>query len=376
MGCSSDLLLPQSLNLTEILEDDFCIISLGKGKILIGLAPFKFSESITNDNISFYLQDFKLTQRAPWVTPSSCYIVERERFSEVGQGTNIKAVECKEDYFREYIRIFDKVKENIADSKIEKAVPFLFKQFDILSGDPRACLSYFAKAPKNLHPYAFCLRNHFDRDYFVAGVSPEILFKKEANSRVLVTEAVAGTTTTINSELLLSMLNYEREQALVVDDLKSVLQRFGKVEVSSTSFQSYPSLMHLKSEISATFDEFSKFTPDDLVNAIHPTGAIGVIPRVSFEDKIFDLLDPMKKRFFYGAPFGVYIPEECGIIMNATWMFTVMIRNIQIIDAELLIGAGGGIVKESQLVGEWNELESKWASVQKLFFESYLSELS
>ena len=61
----------------------------------------------------------------------------------------------------------------------------------------------------------------------------------------------------------------------------------------------------------------------------------------------------------YGAPFAVQFP-------NGDFISVVAIRNIQWDRREIILGAGGGVVVESQLEKEWLELQGKRNSVKSL----------
>lgn len=118
--------------------------------------------------------------------------------------------------------------------------------------------------------------------------------------------------------------------------------------------------MHLRTEIS--LEPRSEISPEELLQALHPTAALGLYPRRPLSDPWMQKLDPMGCRRFYGAPFGVLLP-------GGHWRFVVLIRGLMFSSGELLIGSGSGVLASSSLAGEWSELEVKRRSVRRLFFK-------
>ena len=100
---------------------------------------------------------------------------------------------------------------------------------------------------------------------------------------------------------------------------------------------------------------------NQLISKLHPTPALGVYPR-RLDYSILEELTNSKLRKRYGAPFGVCLP-------NGDAQVVVAIRNIQWQEATFSLGTGCGIVEESNLDKEWDELALKRSSVRSIFDE-------
>jgi isochorismate synthase EntC len=191
------------------------------------------------------------------------------------------------------------------------------------------------------------------------------LLHKGEESQLVFSEAIAGTTLTSNSDRLLDDPHLLQEHRLVVEDISAQLSPFGRTYVSSNSFQPYPGLMHLRAEIAVEIER--NVGPTELITALHPTGALGIIPRQPLSSPLMKKLDPQGCRGVYGAPFGVVLP-------NGYWKFVVMIRNLMFNQGQARIGSGGGLLTGSTLAQEWAELEAKRQNVKKLLLPRVLHE--
>ena len=100
-------------------------------------------------------------------------------------------------------------------------------------------------------------------------------------------------------------------------------------------------------------------TWDDLkaLQLFHPTSALGVSPFVKWRE--LEKLPEQNTRKYFGAPFFVRLGDEKSLAV-------VALRQIQWNAEEIRIGAGGGVVQESQEELEWLEILAKIESVKKL----------
>ena len=116
-------------------------------------------------------------------------------------------------------------------------------------------------------------------------------------------------------------------------------------------------LEHLLTEIHVNLKKLYSYL--DFVNALHPTAALGVYPKEKLSSWIGRLPGNQDRKFF-GGPFGVESPDghmHCY----------VAIRNIELENNKIRIGAGCGIVKTSDPQKEWQELFAKRNAVKRIF---------
>jgi len=193
------------------------------------------------------------------------------------------------------------------------------------------------------------------------GASPERLVKREGKS--LETTALAGTKPrqasetfeALSSQLLNSQKDLE-EHKLVVDEIKSTLEPLcDRLEVPERPcVRSLRNVLHLETPITGEVDN-KKGNILTLVDALHPTPALGGVPRGH-------ALTWMKEnegweRGWYAAPVG--------------WMnrygdgeFIVGIRTALAKDTKTYLFAGCGIVAASDPDNEWEETQAKLKAIQ------------
>jgi len=144
----------------------------------------------------------------------------------------------------------------------------------------------------------------------------------------------------------------QHEQRLVVDAIADALSAFGEVTEHDQSVRRLETIQHLLTPISATLD-----TPThvlDLVAALHPTPAVGGLPRDAAmaairETEAFD-------RGWYAAPVGWIDAAGDG-------EFTVAIRTAVASGDHARLFAGNGIVADSDPAEEWAEVKPKFRPV-------------
>ncbi len=183
------------------------------------------------------------------------------------------------------------------------------------------------------------------------GVSPERLFLLEDG--VITTEALAGTVAGNDSEL--SGKN-ATEQQIVVDYIASCL----KVLASDIEFSSAPQevtfhhIKHFKTEIKARLNP-SLEALDVLLN-LHPSAAVCGKPRQQSYAFLREF-EPFS-RGWYAGTLGVISPQRTE--------FLVAIRSVLSQGQSAALFSGVGIVEQSRLEDEWQELESKISPLLEL----------
>ena len=152
-----------------------------------------------------------------------------------------------------------------------------------------------------------------------------------------------------------------REHRLVVDDIIRRLAPFGNVEIGAIGILELPSIAHLVTPI--RFEESGgseKMSFAEMIRRLHPTAALGVSPRNTAGDQWLREADRGVKRRTFGAPFGLELADRTAIAL-------VAIRNVQWSGSSIRVGSGAGLLPESQLEREFEELRQKRDSVKALF---------
>lgn len=174
------------------------------------------------------------------------------------------------------------------------------------------------------------------------------------NNNTLHTEALAGTCS--GSEFNMTE-KLDKEHSIVSSFLKTKLESItepgGQVCNTDRDFVKLRDLVHCRQNFSVKTScvngmELVKWA----IAHLHPTPAVGTLPRT---DSNLDLVHQFEKqkRGFFAAPMGVYDP------LDTTGELCVGIRSARVADNQIHVFAGAGIVKDSDSQSEWDEMELK-----------------
>ena len=255
----------------------------------------------------------------------------------------------KKDFETEFFAIQTAIEKGL----YEKAVPYVraAAPWNMPKTEIAYLLTELLKAPTSLFLYAL-----WYEDEAVFGLTPELLARWDFAANTLTTMALAGTKLTTDGNDLLKDPKERKEHQLVVDPIRGALSRLGRVSVGETQIMHLPTLDHLFTPISVELD--TQVTANEILLSLHPTPALGTFPK-SGGLAFLKQIDPYPERYSFGAPFGYFeSPEKAEVV--------VAIRNIEAHKGEVFLASGCGIVKESQIAKEWQELKNKRASVLKL----------
>jgi menaquinone-specific isochorismate synthase len=196
------------------------------------------------------------------------------------------------------------------------------------------------------------------------GATPEQLFQRKKN--LLKTEAVASTRPRGNNPQqeaqftheLLTGIKERREFLFVSHFLQQSLLPFSEHfawEWDEPRVLKAASVQHLHNRLNLVLK--SGTSNAELIQALHPTPAIGGIPR----DQALSFLSKLESfdRGWYGAPIGMMSPQSVSLHVG--------IRSALIRDRSLHLFAGTGLVKESDAEQEWQELDHKIRPFMELF---------
>jgi len=252
----------------------------------------------------------------------------------------------------EYAQAVNRIKQYILDGDVMQVVlaqdfssPFQADSLDL----------YRALRTLNPSPYMYYL--DID-DCKIVGASPEILVRME-DSKMTV-RPIAGTrkrglTPEEDSDLERDLLSDEKERAehlMLIDLARNDVGRvaeFGSVTVTEKMIvERFSHVMHITSNVEGSLRRELSFI--DAMKAALPAGTLSGAPKIRAME-IINELEP-SSRGIYGGAVGY-------ISWNGDMDTAIAIRTAVIKDDTIHVGAGGGIVADSTVEGEWQEAIQK-----------------
>lgn len=252
----------------------------------------------------------------------------------------------------EYAQAVNRIKQYILDGDVMQVVlaqdfssPFQADSLDL----------YRALRTLNPSPYMYYL--DID-DCKIVGASPEILVRME-DSKMTV-RPIAGTrkrglTPEEDSDLERDLLSDEKERAehlMLIDLARNDVGRvaeFGSVTVTEKMIvERFSHVMHITSNVEGKLRQELSFI--DAMKAALPAGTLSGAPKIRAME-IINELEP-SSRGIYGGAVGY-------ISWNGDMDTAIAIRTAVIKDDTIHVGAGGGIVADSTVEGEWQEAIQK-----------------
>lgn len=319
------------------------------GQVIIGHGPFTRSASPPADGVAFHLQDFALSSQRPWALPARVERMDSRDFAErypTNTGLDCEWLPLDTNPFSE---VFQEVMASIHGGVFEKTVPVV-TEVGIARIDPTASLvSAMSRQSAPLYSYGWI---HDDEGF--AGASPELLFSLEGNR--LETMALAGTARSEDQDVFAVDEKEIREHEYVAQTLVSKLTELGHVERKSREILNLGPIVHFLTNILVELT--SPQAPEDLLRKLHPTPALGPLPRTF--DTLRQLLEWRQRLGCppeFGAPFGLYDSGRFDAI--------VAIRGIWWNGRDLMLPTGCGVIEPSRLVNEWRELRLKREAVKQ-----------
>lgn len=241
-------------------------------------------------------------------------------------------------------------------SGLKKAVPIAFEHSAHVpsSQDLRTLIKNVMTAPANLYVYGF-----WQNGEGLLGATPEVLLRQDGQS--LTTMALAGTCPKedlCSRKSLMEDVKERHEHELVAQDVVHALQVYGNIRTFGPQILELPTLFHLKTDISCTLQQPKDFQFFQACKDLHPTPALGVSPR-SYGFRWMKEMPEQAGRKGFGGPFALKWSAHEALCL-------VAIRNIHWTAAGSRIGAGCGVVEQSNLQQEWRELFQKRLSVKRV----------
>jgi isochorismate synthase len=248
----------------------------------------------------------------------------------------------------------DEAKELFKQTKLKKIVLSRKRIFEYEY--PLLPKSFFNALTNEQMNAQDCYQIFFQEDLENAfiSLSPEKLFSLNKND--VSTIALASSTPRNNDQklddiqnnLLTSDPKLVEEHQIVVDEIKHSLKQIcSDIHSSDLKIMKLSYIQHRAVDITATL--CLGFNAIDLLTALHPTPAVGGLPKsnaILYIPKIEEYY-----REYYASPLGVLSSEYSE--------FAVAIRSGRIQNNKISIYAGAGILPGSVAEDEWNETTNK-----------------
>ncbi|MDE1240892.1 isochorismate synthase [Vibrio aestuarianus] len=217
-----------------------------------------------------------------------------------------------------------------------------------------------ASSTQNHHSFHFLLA--LDQKHSFMGSTPERLYARQGNE--LYTEALAGTIGRgMNASQDMELANWLsqdsknlNENQYVVDDIVERLTPHSEcVEVEQEArLVRLRKVQHLKRSIHAQLKK--GINGVQLLSALQPTAAVAGLPRKEAMDFIL-AHEPFARGWYAGS---------VGYISHQKAEFCVAIRSALLVDKQVQLFAGAGIVPGSVAEHEWQELDKKMSTLLSL----------
>lgn len=337
------------------ISDSMAWLARRDGVVVIGRGPFESVASPPPEGIAFYVRDFASENPLPWRIPAGVERLSGAEFaSRAGRGAaSLQAVWSPLDA-GPFSSVFQEVIAAIRSGSFEKTVPVVVERGRVDACATAAIVAAMAAQGPPLCSYGWVAGNEG-----FAGATPELLVSLDGPR--LETMALAGTARHDDSDVFAVDEKEIREHEYVAQTLVAKLVDLGVLERRPRTILNLGSIVHFLTLIGV--DLHRSHSPADLLRRLHPTPALGPLPRTP---ETLRLLLEWRRRLGcpeeFGAPFGLWDGGRFDAV--------VAIRGIWWRDRQLRLPAGCGIIEASRLVNEWRELRLKREAVKRFLKEA------
>jgi menaquinone-specific isochorismate synthase len=331
------------------ISDSMAWLAKRDGSMVIGHGPFTTAAVPPQDGVAFYVQDYALRDEQPWKIPAR---IERTTAAEMARQmirAELADFEWQPMDAGPFSVIFQEVLDAINAGVFEKTVPVVTERGLAKLPPGEAIAAAMIRQSSPLQSYGW-----IQGSSGFAGATPELLFSLQGSH--LETMALAGTARSDDREVFAVDEKEILEHEYVAQTLVAKLMDLGTVDRSTREILDLGSIVHFLTLIRLNLK--SEQTPDALLKRLHPTPALGPLPRTpETRSMLLDWRNRLGCPAEFGAPFGLWDRGRFGAI--------VCIRGIWWNGLDLLLPAGCGIIEPSRLVNEWRELRLKRESVKR-----------
>ncbi|HSJ03199.1 MAG TPA: chorismate-binding protein [Verrucomicrobium sp.] len=333
---------------------DLALFRLPDGRAWIGEGPFaEAAEPPPGD--AFYVNDFALSSPTPWKIPSRLTALPAGDLPDgLTAGETLPRIVWQKPATEWFKMAFRRIRKDVLSQKLRKMVPVLTESGTLVGvngqGNLAALLNRVMGAPQGLWGYG-----RIEGGKGFLGATPELLLRK--NGLRLETMALAGTAKPNGRDSFGTDAKEIEEHELVANFLQDALAPLGKVSKGDRQISEAAGLTHFRTQVAVDLEENASL--DSLVRRLHPTPAVGCLPRdqISLE-KLTEYRRQLDAPAYFGAPFGLKVGD--------TFEAVVSIRGIGWDGEKVMLSSGCGIVGGSAFDHEWRELRLKRESVARL----------
>lgn len=317
--------------------------------VIVGRGPFVPSEEPPGEGVAFYKRDFATREEKPWQIPKNFERLDAEDFREKYGRGKVPKIQWETPDAMPFSIVFEEIMTRIRQGQIEKTVPVVTECGTSQEALSEGVMCAMARQGAPLHSYGWV-----EGDGGFAGATPELLFSMKGLR--LETMALAGTARQ-DDEAVFGVDEKEiREHEYVAQTLVAKLLDLGTLERWEREILRLGSIVHFLTAISVDLE--SAQDPKRLIRRLHPTPALGPLPRT---DQTMGMLNDWRERLScpaeFGAPFGVWD--------GGNFEAVVAIRGLWWKGREISLPAGCGMIEASRLVNEWRELRLKREAVKR-----------
>lgn len=321
------------------------------GGYWLGQGPFSYSPR--PDFQSLYHPDFFMRKKNPWIKADLVQKLNQKQLSSFLLASNHREFfsKIKNPSFIQYQEVFFQVQQAIRKKQFQKVVPVFYESFN-LKPDLNLLLSNLFKNTK--HFSNGFLYGVWNKNKGVLGFTPEILFSLQKTN--FFTMALAGTFFHPGPSLLKNKKEL-KEHNFVLQGIQDSLKSFVKWKKGNTLEMIFPPLKHLRTDLRGRLNQLVDF--EQICQSLHPTPALGGYPK----KPAFDWLknhNLQSDRMFFSAPFGFFHSAR-------EFFCLVALRALEWNHEEGRIYSGAGLIQESVLQKEWEELFLKRQQVKQFF---------
>lgn len=331
---------------------EIAFFRLPDGRAWIGEGPFAAMSEPAAEGGSFLITDFDLSDPLPWKRPSRLIKADAANIATwAGEESPAVKVQWEKPPTEWFKMAFRRIRREVLAGRLAKMVPALTEKGRLLQGSPLSLLRRVLAAPPNVWGYG-----HVNGESGFVGATPELLFHLVKDQ--LGTMALAGTAKPGNLDAFLADVKEIEEHELVARYLVERLGAVAEVRRGERTVMETSGLVHFQSLVTA---ELNKSTAvGELIRLLHPTPAVGCLPRSDeWLAKLREYRAMLKAPAFFGSPFGFSLDGETHVV--------VAIRGLGWAGGEVSLPSGCGIVGGSAFDHEWRELRLKREAVTRMF---------
>ena len=322
----------------------YALVKNAEGNFVYGEGPFTSSDKPAQSGVSFYLNNYDLTNQKPWLIPNSWSLLDRNELKSF-QSNSIDKLTWKDPSIESFEVQFNDIKKSIRGGVLKKTVPVVSST--ARTDDQESLIrSLIIKGAQNEGPsFLYAFQNG---SCGFVGLSPELLF--EIDDKTIRTMALAGTSSESNLENFNLDQKEEIEHQIVVDSLRRRLGKYGAISESERRTHNLGGIVHFLTDIKIKLKQ--QLSISEVLKQIHPTPAVGTVPRnKSNFSQLKSLRESSSTPEMFAAPFGVKL--------NQSFFSFIMIRGLFFDDSTISLPTGCGITENSILENEWDELALK-----------------